>query len=156
MTQLRRWLPYGLAAVVVIVALVVGSHRSAPPTLDERVRSVAATIKCPECTDKSMAASDAATSVAGRTEIRRQLKAGRTPSEVRSWFVARYGASILLTPGRSGIESLIWILPVVVLILGAAGLTALFLRWRHSGEVVVSDEDLDLVTRARSDGKRVP
>lgn len=150
MTSLRRWLPYGLVLVVVIGALVIGSQRSTPPNLDERVRSVATTIKCPECTDKSMAASDAATSVAGRTEIRRQLKAGRTPSEIRSWFVARYGSSILLTPGRTGIEGLIWVLPVMVLVIGAAGLAALFVRWRRIGEVEVSEEDLDLVIRART------
>ena len=117
--------------------------------MTERTLSVAATIKCPECTDKSMAASDAPTSVAGRAEIKRQLIAGQSPNEIRTWFAARYGTSVLLTPSRSGIEGLIWIIPVVMFVIAVAGVTALFMRWRRVGTGVLTTEDQELVDDAR-------
>lgn len=144
-----RWLPYVLLVLVLVGAFAVGGRSRAHPSLTERTLSVAATIKCPECTDKSMAASDAPTSVAGRTEIRRQLAAGQSPNEIRTWFAARYGTSVLLTPSRSGIEGLIWIIPVVMFVIAVAGVTALFMRWRRVGTGVLSAEDQDLVDEAR-------
>ena len=144
-----RWLPYVLLVAVVVVAFAVGGRSRSQSTLTERTLSVAATIKCPECTDKSMAASDAPTSVAGRAEIKRQLAAGQSPNEIRSWFSARYGTSVLLTPSRSGIEGLIWIIPVVMFVIAVAGVTALFMRWRRVGTGVLTTEDQELVDDAR-------
>ncbi len=135
---------------MLIAALVVGSRPHQQPSLTERTRSVASTMRCPECTDKSMAASDAPTSVASRAEIRRQLAAGRSPDEVRGWFSDRYGASILLTPQRSGIDGLVWALPVVGFVVAAAALAAVFLRWRRRGGDDLSDDDILLVEQARA------
>ncbi len=146
-----RWLPYALLLAVLIAALAIGASGGGPRSLEDRTRSVAATLKCPECTDKSMAASDAPTSVAGRAEIRRQLEAGRSPSEIRSWFEERYGATMLLTPKRSGVEGLIWVLPVVAVVIAGAALAALFVRWRRDTSDEVTDDDRDRVARALAD-----
>lgn len=143
-----HWMPWLLLVVVLVVALVVGAKASGQPSLTERTRSVAETVRCPQCTDKSMAASDAPTSVAGKKEIRRQLAAGRSPDEVRAWFADRYGNDILLTPARRGIEGLIWAIPVVAFVVAAAVLAATFLRWRRSDAEPVSDEDRDTVAAA--------
>ncbi len=145
-----RWLPWFLLVGVLIVALVIGSRPHQQPSLTERTRTVAATLRCPQCTDKSMAASDAPTSVAGRAEIRRQLAAGRSPDEVRGWFSDRYGASILLTPKRSGIDGLIWALPVAAFVIASAALAAVFLRWRRRSDDDLSEDDLRLVEQARA------
>lgn len=146
-----RWVPYLLLVGVLIAALVVGGTRGKSKSIEERTRSVAATLKCPECTDKSMAASDAPTSVAGRAEIKRQLEAGRSPKEIRSWFEDRYGSSILLTPQRNGVQGLIWVIPVVVIIGASAGLAALFIRWRRVDDIVVDPDDEAIVAKARRD-----
>ncbi|MBS1847995.1 MAG: cytochrome c-type biogenesis protein CcmH [Actinobacteria bacterium] len=143
-----RLLPWALLAVVIVVAFVVGAHSAAKPSLAERTRSVADTIRCPQCTDKSMAASDAPTSVAGRAEIQRQLVAGRTPDEVRAWFAARYGQDILLTPPRRGVEGLIWMIPVIAFVVAAAVLSAAFLRWRRIGAETATDADVAVVAAA--------
>ena len=145
-----RWLPWLLLGSVLVVALVIGSRPQGHPTLDERTRAVAATMRCPECTDKSMAASDAPTSVASRGEIRRQLEAGKSPNEVRGWFEARYGATILLTPQRKGIEGLIWAVPVVAFVVASAVLAAVFARWRRGSRHELSDDDRELVDAARA------
>lgn len=145
-----RWLPWMLLGLVLVVALVIGGHPKGQPTLDERTRSVAATMRCPECTDKSMAASDAPTSVASRAEILRQLEAGKSPNEVRGWFEARYGATILLTPQRKGIEGLIWAVPVIAFVIASAVLAAVFARWRRISQHELSDDDRLLVDAART------
>lgn len=141
-------LPWILAVVVLAVALVVGSRPTGQSNLTDRTRAVAETVRCPECTDKSMAASDAPTSVAGRTEIRRQLEAGRTPDEIRAWFADRYGDDILLTPSRRGLEGLIWAIPVVAFVVAAAVLGAAFVRWRRTGADTLTDADRNKVAAA--------
>lgn len=162
MSRTRRfsstWLPWVLLLVVLGVALVVGGRSSGQPTLDERTLSVAETLRCPECTDKSMAASDAPTSMAGRDEIRRQLEAGRTPDQIRAWFAGRYDDDILLTPSRRGVEGLIWALPVVAFVVAAGVLAAAFLRWRRVETRRLSDADRRRVdaARATAGGSRGP
>lgn len=146
-----HWLPWVMLVAVLAVALVVGSGSGGQASLTERTRSVAETVRCPECTDKSMAASDAPTSVAGKKEIRRQLAAGKSADEVRAWFADRYGADVLLTPSRSGIEGLIWAIPVVTFIVAAAVLAAAFLRWKRTSSEAVSAEDRDKVAAALED-----
>lgn len=143
------WLPWGLLVVVLAITLAVGAKPGSRPDITERTLSVAATLRCPECTDKSMAASDAPTSVASRNEIRRQLEAGRTPDQIRSWFAGRYGDDILLTPSGRGVEGLIWALPVVAFVIAAAVLAAAFLRWRKVGSEPPSEEAVRLVADAR-------
>lgn len=146
-----HWLPWVLLAVVLAVALVVGSGSDGQPSLTERTRAVAETVRCPECTDKSMAASDAPTSVAGKKEIRRQLAAGRSADEVRAWFADRYGADVLLTPSRQGVEGLIWAIPVVAFVVAAAVLAAAFIRWNRGGSDTVTDAERAKVAAALDD-----
>ena len=151
-----HWLPWVLLMAVLVVALVVGAGPSGRPSLTERTRAVAETVRCPQCTDKSMAASDAPTSVAGKKEIRRQLAAGRTPDQVRAWFADRYGADILLTPSRRGIEGLIWAIPVVAFVVAAAVLAAAFLRWRRTDPEPIDDDARDKVAAALAEMHRDP
>ncbi len=152
----RRWLPWALLGAVLVVALAVGGRATSTPSLTERTRSVAQSLRCPECTDKSMAASDAPTSVAGRAEIRRQLVAGKTPSEIRAWFADRYGQDILLTPSRNGVQGLIWAIPVVAFVIASAVLAGAFIRWHRRSSVEVTEEDRRLVESARSDSGGSP
>ena len=144
-----RWGPYVLLAVVLVVALAVGASRQPKKNLSERTQEVAATLKCPQCTDESMATSNAPTSVAGRAEIARRLKAGQSSAEIRAFFASRYTDSILLTPKGSGFDALIWILPVIVLVVGFAGLTAAFVRWRRLAPAAPTAGDRELVDEAR-------
>jgi cytochrome c-type biogenesis protein CcmH len=138
-----------LLAVVLVVALAVGASRTPKKNLSERTQAIAATIKCPQCTDESMATSNAPTSVAGRAEIARRLEAGQSSAEIRAFFASRYGDSVLLTPKGSGFDALIWILPVIVLVVGFAGLTAAFVRWRRLAPAAPTADDRELVDEAR-------
>ncbi len=135
--------------VVVAVALVVGSRPRHDETILDRVHDVALTLKCPQCADESMATSNAPTAVAGRKEIQRRLEAGESPDEIRDFFARSYGNRLLLNPQRSGVDSVVWILPVVGISLAAALLGLAFWRWRRVGVAELDDEDRSLVERAR-------
>lgn len=145
----RRVVSWGALLVVLVVALIIGSRPADNDTMLDRVHDVAATLKCPQCTDESMATSNAPTAVAGRKEIQRRLEAGESPDQIRDFFVGTYGKRLLLTPQRSGFDALVWIVPVAATIVAAAVLGAVFLRWRRivpRGEL--SDDQRALVDEA--------
>jgi cytochrome c-type biogenesis protein CcmH len=99
---------------------------------EDRVQAIAETIQCPQCEGQSAADSDAAAAQAVRAEIGERLEAGQSAAEIRDYFASRFGEEILLTPPSSGPGSLVWILPVVAFVCGAAGLAYAFWRWRRT------------------------
>lgn len=148
------WLPWLALVAVVAVALVIGSRPAHNDTMLDRVHAVAATLKCPQCADESMATSSATSAVAGRAEIQRRLEAGESPNEIRDFFVRSYGARLSLTPERSGFASIVWILPVVALVIAVAGLAAVFLRWRRMVPAGPSEADRVAVEQAQRERER--
>jgi cytochrome c-type biogenesis protein CcmH len=135
-------------ALVVVSLVRAGVDDGAPRSSEDRVRSIAATMKCPVCAGQSVAESDADAARAIRAEIIRRVDAGESDGAIRSAIAASYGERIQLTPGASGFEGLVWILPVVALVIGLAGISAAFARWRRVSIVPASDEDRALVDRA--------
>ena len=76
----------------------------------------------------------------------------KSEDEIQAYLVSRFGEEILLTPSSSGVTGLVWVLPVVALALGAAGLFLAFRRWQQRPSVAASDEDRRRVAEARAEG----
>lgn len=127
----RRRLSWLALVIVLGLALAVGTRAEAASSPQDRARSLAATIKCPTCRSQSAATSDAPAAKFIREEISRRIADGQSNDEIRDYFASRYGEEILLTPSASGVAGLVWIVPVVVVVLAAAGLGYAFLRWRR-------------------------
>jgi cytochrome c-type biogenesis protein CcmH len=88
-----------------------------------------------------------------RNEIRAQVDGGvATDDEIITFIEQRYGAQVLLVPRADGIDALVWILPVVALVCGVAGLAFAFRRWKRAGGDVPTDDDRALVAEARRTG----
>lgn len=144
----RRW-SWLLIGALVAVSLMRAAVSDAPPrTAEERVHDIAATIKCPTCRSQSVASSESAAARAIRAEIARRVADGEGADEIRAAVAATYGDEVLLTPSRSGVEGIVWVLPVIALVLGLAGVSAAFARWRRAPTVSASDEDRALVEEA--------
>lgn len=129
---MKRTLSYVAMAVIAAVALAVGTlDEGSARTVEERVQDVASTIRCPQCRSQSAADSDASTAQAVRAEIAERIDAGQTDDEIRAYFASAYGDEILLTPPRTGVGALVWVVPVVVFVVGGAGLAFAFRRWKR-------------------------
>lgn len=123
-----------LAAVALVALAAVGVVRSAAPTTEvsaaARVDNVASTLRCPTCQGLSVADSPSKVADSMRDIIGEQLAAGRSPEQVREWFVDRYGEWVLLSPSPAGLGWLVWVLPAVVAGAGAGAATVI-LRGRR-------------------------
>lgn len=116
--------------VVAAVALFVGTTDRTDLSPAERVDHIAGTVRCPACRGESARDSNAPAAANVRAEIARRVRDGQSDDEIREALVAAYGESILLTPPRSGWGGVVWVLPVVALVCGLAGVGFAFRRWR--------------------------
>ena len=104
-----------------VIAGITGHHRP------DRVRSLAAQLRCPVCNGESVADSPAASARAIENQVRRQVADGWTDDQVLQYFEQRFGPSIRLAPPRSGSTLVLWIAPIVAASGGAiavAGMVA--------------------------------
>jgi cytochrome c-type biogenesis protein CcmH len=148
-SPVRRWLPWVLLAVVLVAVLSVAvfGSRSAP-TAQDRVAAIARTIKCPTCSGESVAESNAPASQAIRVDVAERIQAGQTDEQIREYYAGRYGQAVLLTPSASGVNALVWILPVVALAMAIGFLVMVFRRWSREVPEHASAADQALVADA--------
>ena len=149
--MIRRWGPWIALGVVVVIALAVVLWPTGDQSTAARAHSLETEFKCPECQGLSVADSQAPTSRAIRADIKRRIAAGQSDEQIRQAYVDRYGETILLTPQSSGVSLLVWILPVVVLALGATGIVFALRRNRDEPHLHATAADERLVERERDD-----
>lgn len=125
---------WALLAAAFVVLMLIGSQRdSSPATPQERVESVARRLACPTCDGESVSESRGTASQAIRQEISRLVAEGMlTDDEIVTTIDDSYAESLRLSPGSSGIEALVWVLPVVFGFVAVLGLILAFRRWRGS------------------------
>ena len=139
-------------ASLMIVSLGRAAFDDGPPrTTEEQVEAIARALKCPICGSQSVAESDVAASRAIRAEIARLVEEGKSPSEARAAIGASFGERVQLIPPASGFAGLVWILPVVVLIIALAAVSAALARWRRTPLRAATEEDRSLVEQALHD-----
>ena len=101
----------------------------ASAALDARAAAVSATLRCPVCQGESI--QDSPSELAGqmRAIVREQLAAGRTPDDVKAYFVGRYGEWILLEPAVTGLNVLLYAFPILLVVGGLFFVRTLVKRW---------------------------
>ena len=90
------------------------------------------------------------TLVARREElVLKRLRSGEcSDTEIISYVADRFGASTLIVPNASGLDALVWALPVAALVCAVVGLGVAFRRWRATIDTVPDDADRRLVAAA--------
>jgi cytochrome c-type biogenesis protein CcmH len=81
------------------------------------------------CQGLSLADSPSELALEMKDVVRSQLAAGRTPDQVKAFFVDKYGEWILLQPEPKGVNWLAYVLPALALVGGLAVVWVALRRW---------------------------
>jgi len=92
------------------------------PALEARARALSAHLRCLVCQNQSIDDSDAPLAKDLRLLVRERLVAGDSDAEVTTFLVARYGEFVLLRPPFGTHTLLLWLTPLLLLTLAAAGI----------------------------------
>jgi cytochrome c-type biogenesis protein CcmH len=115
--------------------------------LEARVREVASQLRCPVCQGLSIQDSPAELAQDMRAVVRDMLAQGKTPEEVKAYFVQSYGEWVLLEPKARGFNLLLYLLPAVAVLGGVLLIYMLTKRWTGKGEppqtIAADDPDLE-------------
>jgi len=129
-------------------AQFVGPPGGVPVTgsaLDTRTAEVAGLLRCPVCQGLSVADSPSEMAVNMKGQVRELLGRGYTQEQILRYFELSYGQFVLLKPKFEGVNTLVWILPLLALVIGAVVVVTKMkkLETAPAAPVAKSDEPVD-------------
>jgi cytochrome c-type biogenesis protein CcmH/NrfF len=116
------------------------------PQLEALTSTVAAQLRCPVCQGVSIQDSPSELAQQMRTVVKEQLASGKSPDEVKDYFISKYGEWILLEPKASGFNLLVYALPWVLVVGGLVFLAFVVKKWTAAapataGGAAAGDDD---------------
>ena len=153
--SIKRWPGWMVLALATFVLLAVGiAADNGPQTQQDRIDAISKRIACPTCQGESVYVSRASSAESIRNEIARQVGTGQlNDDEIVAYLEDSFGGNVLLVPRSTGVDALVWALPVAVAVAAIAGLAVAFRRWRSQSLLVATDDDEAIVADLR---KEVP
>ena len=111
-----------LLVLLCAVALTSYAYAQSPSDeLEKEAQAIDKMIMCPVCPAETIDQAQVEISFQMRAVIREMLAEGRSREEILDYFVDRYGPDILAAPPKTGANLLAWILPIVGVAAGLAG-----------------------------------
>lgn len=101
----------------------------ADSALESRTSVLAGQLRCAVCQGISIQESPSALAREMRAVVKEQLRDGRTPEEVKAYFVSKYGEWVLLEPVPRGLNLLLYVLPGVLVVGGFIWIGVVVRRW---------------------------
>lgn len=105
---------------------------STDSALEARTSAVASQLRCPVCQGLSIQDSPSELAQSMRSLVRDQLAQGKTPEQVKAYFVSKYGEWILLSPPPHGFNLLAYAIPLLIVLGGGAFIVVAVRRWTTS------------------------
>jgi cytochrome c-type biogenesis protein CcmH len=142
-----------LMALITVSLLAVGTTRDKGPlTLGDRIDAITKRVACPTCDGESVFVSRASAAEAIRKQVAREVATGeKTDTEIIGSIAQSFNAQILLVPRATGLDSLVWVLPIAVLVCAVAGLAMAFRKWRRQNTAGATGDDFALVNKLLAD-----
>ncbi len=107
---------------------------AADPVLEERVMRLSKELRCLVCQNETLADSRADLAEDLRSQIREQMKAGKSDKEIVAYLTQRYGKFILYNPPVDPTTYFLWFGPFILLL---AGLFLLFRYVKQRRELIM-------------------
>ncbi len=114
---------------------------------EDRFKRLIEEIRCVKCQNTSIAGSNADLARDHRIKVYEMIGQGKTDTEIREWFVVRYGDFVLYRPKVDSRTWLLWGLPLLLVPIGAVLLVLQIRRQRAAAideveeESALSDEE---------------
>ncbi len=144
-----RWALLALLTMLVassVQAAAIEVREFDDPVLEQRYRSLTASLRCPTCENQAINDSDAPVSGDMRDRVYFLLHEGVSDMEIRDHMVERFGNYVLYNPRLEGRTFLLWGLPAGLVVAGGV-LVGLVVRARRNA----SARELSAEERARLD-----
>lgn len=140
-------------ALITVSLLAVGTTRDTGPlTQGDRIDAITKRVACPTCDGESVFVSRASAAEAIRKQVAREVAAGeKSDTEIIGSIAESFNGQILLVPRATGLDSLVWVLPIAVLVCAVAGLAMAFRKWRRQNTAGASGDDFALVNKLLAD-----
>jgi cytochrome c-type biogenesis protein CcmH len=121
-------------AAVLLVALLLAPAAPALGAVTPRASlpDIEDEVMCVEC-GTPLAVSDSPVANQERAFIRREIAQGKTKARIKADLVDQYGQDVLSDPHRHGFGKALWVVPVALVLLGAAVIFFALRRWRRNG-----------------------
>jgi len=132
--------------VVLCAALTAPAAWSAPPNAAD----LEAEVVCPVC-ETTLDQSNAPVAERMKLYIRERIAAGDTEQQIKDALVLEFGPGVLATPEKSGFGLLAWLLPLVVLVVGAVVVGLLVRTWSRGRGETPEEVSLDPELERRVD-----
>src|ERR1035437_7266905 len=101
----------------------------ADSVLEARTAALASRVRCPVCQGLSIQDSPSELSQQMRAVVKDQLREGKTPDQVKAYFISKYGEWILLEPKAHGFNVLVYAMPVLLVALGLGVIVLAVRKW---------------------------
>jgi cytochrome c-type biogenesis protein CcmH len=101
---------------------------NANPDTERRLKHLAEELRCLVCQNQTIADSNASLAVDLRNQIRGQIAAGRSDTQIRDYMVERYGDFVLYRPPLKATTLALWLGPLALLLGGIASYVVIVRR----------------------------
>ena len=119
-----------LVASLLVVKVVYAQGGTPYTPTDDDVLRVAKNLYCPVCPNTPLDVCETKACEDWRAQIRDQLSQGWTDQQIIDYFVAQFGERVLAEPQRKGFTSLVWFLPLIVVLVGLGVVYEILKNWR--------------------------
>ena len=120
---MTRLIPRITYTILLLLTVGLGAHVALAqdePVSDDAVNEVAKDIYCPVCENTPLDVCATQACADWRELIREKLGEGQTREEIFNYFARQYGDGVLANPPSRGMNLVIlWVLPVVLILVGA-------------------------------------
>lgn len=133
---MRRRFVFGIVFGLLVFAVtgVALAQSGGQPVTDDQVNRIAKQLYCPVCENIPLDVCGTQACEEWRLEIRSMLAAGKHEADIKQYFADRFGDRVLAAPPARGLNWMVYLMPPVLILVGAFILYRAFRQWRQPAE----------------------